>query len=213
MLKEAEDIAARILSLNLDRPTRVSVDGFCGAGKTTFADQLAEELLRSGRPVIRACTDNFQSPPEIRWQLGQNSPEGFYRHSFDFRSIRKHLLEPLGGPGGFSYRTSTYDIRRMEPNVSPLFVAESDSILILDGLFLFLPEMYSFWDFAVFVDAPFELCIARAKRRNQEMLKDAEAVEKRYRERFVPGFQMYLKQCDPKSLADVVVESDGNAFP
>ncbi len=206
MSKEIESIAARILAVEAGRPVRVAIDGFCAAGKTTLADAVAQELAGSGRPVIRVCADKFQSPPEKRWQLGRHSPEGFYRHAIDVEAIRDQLLEPLNGPDQFSYRSSTYDIRNMKPNRSPMHAAAPDSLVIVDGLFLFMPMLMPYWDLTVFVDTPFNTCIERARLRNQEGFKDADSVEKRYRERYWPGYQLYLEEFDPKSLVDAVVD-------
>src|SRR5215212_10892588 len=40
------------LSLRLDHPVRVAVEGRSAAGKTTFADALAEEIRARGRAVL-----------------------------------------------------------------------------------------------------------------------------------------------------------------
>jgi uridine kinase len=183
----------------------VAVDGFCGAGKTTFAAHLANKLAASHRPIIRATTDDFQHPPEIRWQLGERSPRGFYLHAIDCDSLRTQLLEPLGPGGTRRYHTSTYDIRSMRPNLSPLHVADLESILIVDGLFLLTVGLRACWDFSIFIEALVETCMARARLRNQERQEDADAVEGLYRERYAPGFQLYLDHDRPREVADMVV--------
>ena len=43
---------------------RVGIDGVDGAGKTHFADELAELLRASGRPTIRASVDGFHHTRE-----------------------------------------------------------------------------------------------------------------------------------------------------
>jgi len=43
----------RILSIKIDRPVLVSIDGVDAAGKTIFAKQLAIELEKSGLNVIQ----------------------------------------------------------------------------------------------------------------------------------------------------------------
>jgi len=75
------EIAAMILALEAPHPLRIGIDGFCAAGKTTLANAVAEKLEAKERRVIRASADNFQNPPEVRWQLGPRSPEGFFRHA------------------------------------------------------------------------------------------------------------------------------------
>jgi len=62
---------------------RVGIDGVDGAGKTTFADELAAALAPFGRPVIRAGVDGFHHPRAVRYRRGRESPEGFFRDSYD----------------------------------------------------------------------------------------------------------------------------------
>jgi uridine kinase len=205
MQHQVNEAAGPILLLGSAHPTRIAVDGFCGAGKTTFAAHLANKLAASHRPIIRATTDDFQHPPEIRWQLGERSPRGFYLHAIDFDALRTQLLEPLGPSGTRRYHTSTYDIRNMKPNLSLVHAADLESILIVDGLFLLTAGLRSCWDFSIFIDASIETCLARARLRNQERQEDANAVEALYRERYVPGFQLYLDQDRPREVADMVV--------
>jgi uridine kinase len=196
----------RLLLLDFDAPypVRVAIDGFCAAGKTTLADALAVELRAQGRVVIRASADDFQNPPEIRWQLGRRSPEGFFRHTIDFRALRSELLEPLGPEGSLRYRTSTYDIHALRPNVSPEYLATPSAILLLDGLFLHVPQLAGCFDFTVFVSTANETCIARARTRRQEHLADADEIEALYRERYVPGFELYIAEVHPETRASVV---------
>ncbi len=135
------EIADRILRLAPPHPVRVGVDGFCAAGKTTLADDLARVVRAYDRFVIRASADDFQNPPEIRYQLGKESPEGFLYHAADFVALRSELLEPLGHGGSLDYRTSTYDIHASKANLSPRLRAPASAILILDGLFLHAPAL------------------------------------------------------------------------
>ena len=59
-----------------------------GAGKTTFADELAAELLREGRTVVRISVDGFHRPRDERYRRGRHSPEGFWADSYDYDALR-----------------------------------------------------------------------------------------------------------------------------
>ncbi len=61
----------------------IAVDGIDGAGKTVFADALAEVFAEGGSAVFRASIDDFHRPRVERYARGRRSPEGFYRDSFD----------------------------------------------------------------------------------------------------------------------------------
>jgi uridine kinase len=51
------DVGESMVGLAFRRIVRVGVDGVDGAGKTTFADELAQALEQRGRQVIRASVD------------------------------------------------------------------------------------------------------------------------------------------------------------
>lgn len=55
-------LANAIVALNMDHPTRVAIDGRSAAGKTTLADELAEELRKRAHGVLRASIDSFHYP-------------------------------------------------------------------------------------------------------------------------------------------------------
>jgi uridine kinase len=69
-------VAARVRGL--PRPARIAVDGVTAAGKSTFADELAQLLAGTQRVTI----DDFHRPP----------PHEYYPDSFDFERFRAHLL-------------------------------------------------------------------------------------------------------------------------
>ena len=84
--------AAAIAELPRDRRTLVAVDGVDGAGKTTFADRLAPRL---DRPVVRASEDDFLNPAAVRHRRGRESPEGFFRDSYDLARARAAAAGPV----------------------------------------------------------------------------------------------------------------------
>jgi hypothetical protein len=52
-------VAQRIVRLSPERIVRVAIDGVDGAGKTTFADELAGVIGTLDRPIVRASIDGF----------------------------------------------------------------------------------------------------------------------------------------------------------
>ncbi|WP_246580249.1 hypothetical protein [Deinococcus aestuarii] len=61
-----DHLAARLDARSAAPVLRVAIDGVDGAGKTTFADELAGVLRERGRTVIRASVDGFHAPRATR---------------------------------------------------------------------------------------------------------------------------------------------------
>ena len=97
-------LASRILAVERPHPVRVGIDGVDAAGKTTLADELAPRLEAAGRQVVRASVDCFHNPSGVRYRRGRESPEGYYRDSFDHAAIAECLLQPLGPHGDRRFR-------------------------------------------------------------------------------------------------------------
>src|SRR6266498_4861836 len=93
-----ERIGNRIVAMG-DGRLRVGVDGPTAAGKTTFGHELAEQISRAGRPVLRASLDDFKKPWGDRYLFDRESGEGYYRNAFDYTAVVELLLRP-GGPNG-----------------------------------------------------------------------------------------------------------------
>ena len=208
-----EALADRILAVERPHTVRVGVDGIDLAGKTTLADEMAAHIERRGRPVIRASIDGFHRPRVERYRRGEDSPEGYYQDSFDYDSVREELLEQLSPGGTGRYRAATFDLDSDVFIYEPLRDASSGSILLFDGIFLFRPELNDFWDFRIFLHIGFDEMLRRARLRDTARFGTPEAVEQRYRTRYIPGQQLYLQSVEPEKLADVVVDNNDVARP
>jgi uridine kinase len=190
-------------------PIRVAVDGVDGAGKTALADELAAPLRRRGSPVIRASIDGFHNPRSLRYRLGRGSPEGYFRDSFNYEALTTALLDPLGPGGSLRYRRAVFNYHTDSEVQTPSELAPPDSILLFDGVFLHRPELRMYWDFSLFLDAPFEVTISRCALRDRRS-PDVNAAENR---RYVEGQKLYLRQCEPKLVANIVINNEDLMSP
>jgi uridine kinase len=168
----------------------VAVDGRDGAGKTTFAHALAGRVARR---VVRASADDFLNPRAIRYRLGRESPEGFYRDTYDLGALETLLLDPFVAGGLF--RRRAFDHRRDEPVSAPLESAPEDAVLILDGLFLHRASLRDRWDASILLDVPPEVAAERMERRDG----------KPTRHRYVRGMELYFADADPAARATLVL--------
>ncbi|MPY65258.1 uridine kinase [Deinococcus sp. SDU3-2] len=190
---------------------RVAVDGVDGAGKTTFADELAEALRARGQTVIRASIDGFHAPRAVRYRRGRTSPEGFYRDSYDLAGLRSALLDPLGPGGSGRYHTAIFDHTTDSPVQEPERVTLPGSVLIVDGLFLHRPELRGVWDDSVFLRVPFEVSVPRGAARGPEYGSPNPQAESN--RRYVEGNRLYFREADPERHAGVLVDNTDLAAP
>ena len=180
--------------------TMVAVDGVDGAGKTRFADALAARLEADGQTAVRTGIDGFHNRRAVRYARGKDSPEGFFRDSYDLDALRTALLYPARI--GLPFRTAVFDHRTDRPvAVNPL-VVPLPAVLIFDGLFLHRKELRDEWDFSIFLDVPFEVSFARMAVRDGSDPDPEAPANRRYRE----GQKLYFAECDPKRQADVVID-------
>lgn len=212
-------VASAILTLRKVRGSngilKVAIDGVDGAGKTTFADELAEHLRSSPSSpnIIRASVDGFHNPPEVRHKRGRNSPEGFYRDSYNYDSLRENLLYPLSSGGTRRYVQRVYDVDASAPVPPPTsggLVASEGDILVFDGIFLHRAELREFWDLSVFLDVPFEVSTRRGAQRSAQMDPDPNSENNR---RYVEGQKLYLDEAGPAQRASILVDYTSLTIP
>jgi uridine kinase len=193
-------LCERIDAVAGDGLTMVAIDGVDGAGKTMFADALAARLEADDRVVVRASVDGFHNRRAVRYQRGKDSPEGFFRDSYDYDALQTALLFParIGQP----FRTAVFDVRtNRKATVNPM-VVPLPAVLVFDGIFLNRPELRDEWDLSVFLDVPFAVSYARmAKRDGCDSNPEAES-----NRRYYEGQQLYLRECRPRDEADVVID-------
>ncbi len=217
-LQILQKLAGLIIAIPCVHPLRVAIDGIDAAGKTALADELAELILKRGRPVIRASLDGFHRPRKERYRLGPDSPEGYYLDSFDYPAILASLLLPLGPGGDRRYRQATFDHLQDAPLPDAWEIAPQDSLLLMDGIFLLRQELNPAWDFRIFVKVSFATSVERGCQRDLLTSGQAgdeayQALRQRYLKRYVPGQRIYLQSVQPESLADVIYVNDNLLQP
>jgi uridine kinase len=201
-------LAEAIESVTTAHPLRVAVDGSPAAGKTTLADELALLLRGRGREVIRATTESFHLPRAQRYQRGEFSPEANYHDAFDYDTLRRVLLDPLGPDGDRRYQHAVYDFGTDTAVSPPVTTAPADAVLLLDGVFLLRPELIDRWDLSIFVSAAFERILDRARIRDLARLGSTAEVERRFRTRYIPAQKLYFATARPADHADIIVHND-----
>jgi hypothetical protein len=65
--------------------------------------------------------------------------------SFNYEQLRSQLLDPLGPGGSLQCRTAVFDYRIDRLIDAPLLTAAPDAILLVDGVFLQVPQLAGAW--------------------------------------------------------------------
>lgn len=202
-----ERLASLIDGIDRDR-VLVAFDGPDAAGKTTLALAVAKHL---SRPAVCASVDGWHIPRDVRMSRGGESPEGYYRDSFDLAALTRDLLTPMrdGAPrvrtAGFDYLADA--AVHADEQVPP------KAALLFDGVFLLRPELVASWDLRVYLHVLEQVTLARAVARDAHMFGDADAVRRRYRTRYLPGQALYRDEASPLEVADVVVDNSDSHHP
>ncbi|MFI7129600.1 uridine kinase [Nonomuraea sp. NPDC050153] len=186
----------------------VGIDGFTASGKTSFGHELAEEIAEAGRPVLRATLDDFKKPWKDRHLYDRESGEGYYRNAYDYEAVRQLLLEPARSPDAASCALCGIDPLTQIDHSGTTTPLAADSVLIVDGVFAFRPEIDTYWDLRIWLDVDAELSVRRGAERDQDWAgSEAESI---HRNRYLVAERVYLQEADPLKRMDVVI--DNTAF-
>lgn len=209
-----ENLSNAILGYQKDSPVLVGIDGVDASGKTTMADILAYELRESGRQIIRASIDGFHNPKATRYRKGRNSPIGYYQDSFNYPLVIEALLKPLKC-GDLRYREAAFDYRIDDKVDMPVKRAEKNAVLIMDGIFLFRPELTAYWDIKIFLDVCFDVVLQRALKRARDRgsVESERDIIDAYKRRYIPGQRLYFEEANPRDKADIVVDNNDYENP
>jgi uridine kinase len=194
--------------------TRVGIDGRSAAGKTTMAEELAMRLRARRRTCLRASIDDFHPPGHAqRSASGGYTVESYYAEGFDYAAFRRELLGPAMSLDPRGVRLRAWDSFHDRPYEGGLERVAPGDILVVDGAFLFRPELRDCWSFTIWLDIDFETMVARARTRDIAWMPSVDAIERRYRERWIPLHTLYEAETGAPGLADAVIDNTDPAHP
>jgi len=185
---------------------RVGVDGRDGAGKTRFADELADAVRRLGRPVVRVSADDFHHVRELRYRRGRDSATGFWLDSYNYPRLIADVLAPFDSG---RYRPAAHDLLTDQVLDPPWLTAPAGAVLILDGLFLHRDELVGYWDFTVYLAVSGRVAAERMAGRDGSPPDPDHPSLRRYSE----AQRRYLSNCAPERRASIVIDNDDLAAP
>lgn len=201
-------LADAVISRCVGHPTRVAVDGRSAAGKTTFADELADAVRAQGREVLRASIDYFHRPGhKHRSQRGGWTPLSYFDEGYDYDAFRNLLLQPLGPSGSRRCRTALFDSLHDVVLPEEWHTVSDRTVAIIDGVFLLRPELAGHWDYIVWLDIDMETMVERARCRDVAWVGSEAVVEERYRRHWIPTHELYERLIAPQTYAHAVIDN------
>jgi uridine kinase len=170
-------VSARALELEpVDRKTvLIAVDGFGGSGKTTIAQWLAGRLGGT-----RVCSDDFARPGVLGWE---------------WRRFEEQVLSPLLEDRIALYQRYDWD----EDRLAEWHEIEPGGLVIAEGVSISRKELGDPWDLKIWVEAPYELRLARGVERDGEAMRDT------WVNFWMPQEERYVEEQRPHERADYVV--------
>ena len=199
---------------NRERVALAGIDGRSAAGKTTLADELEGALTSRGHTVHRASIDDFHPPGHAqRSASGGYTAESYYAEGFDYALFARELLQPARGMEPRGARLRAWDSYHDRPNEDESVRFTPGDVLVVDGAFILRPELRGFWDYVVWLDISFETMVERARRRDLAWMPSVEAIEERYRQRWVPLHTLYETRTGARDFASVIVDNTDPANP
>lgn len=177
----------------------VGIDGLDGAGKTTFARDLAAAVATAGVAAATVSVDDFQS---ARAERGDPpTADSWYERGFDHALLRERVVEPYraGRPVALLGRDLAADRLVADP---PRFLPGERAILVVEGIFLHRRELRDLWHTSAWLDVPVELAVARCVARDGwDPAPDAILATT-----FFAAEDRYLREADPRRRARAVFD-------
>lgn len=196
-------LTATIADMAENRRVLVAFDGPDAGGKTTMANRVAAALPGA---VVRASVEGFHRRREVRMARGLDSPEGYYRDSFNLEALEDELLSPFLA-GNELVRTRVFDYRTDQTVDAEFEAVPPSATLIIDGVFLLRPELRRWWNLGIYVHVPEEIALARAIARDADVYGGPDETEVKYRSRYLPGQALYRMEAHPQDAALIVIDN------
>lgn len=217
MTTQRDVVLAQVADLLVARdpghPLRVGVDGVCGAGKSTFARDLAAVLERRGRPVLRLDSDGFHHPRARRRRNSDDEARGYYDDAYDAEALVDLVLVPLGPGGSRLVATAVHDLASDAVITGARASCAADAIVLYDQTFLQRGELRSHWDVVIWLDVDLDRARERGIARDADALGGSDAAAAAYDARYLAACRVYLAEESPRDRADLVVAHDDPSAP
>jgi uridine kinase len=168
----------------------VAIDGRGGAGKSSLANRLAAEWPRAH--VIEM--DDFYLPTALRPD-SPTEPGAKY----DLQRVIDQVLLPVGEGRPINFQRYDWD----NDKLAEWQALAACAYVILEGVYSSSARLRPFLDFAIWVETPFDVRLARG------LARDGESMRETWTQVWMPAEEDYVDAQHPEELAHLVVDGSG----
>ncbi len=165
----------------------IAIDGMSGAGKTTYAEELATKLDAN---VIHM--DDFFLPFSLRTKERYQTPGGNIHYERFKEEVINHLNKD------FSYRK--FDCHKMEFS-SPICVKKK-RVLIIEGAYALHPYFEKYYDLSIFMEINSKIQMERIIKRNPKN-------KEQFFSLWIPLENQYFKAYSIRKNCDFIIIKEG----
>ena len=127
----------------------------------------------------------------------------YYRNAYDYDTLRRLLLDPHRS-AGTSVVLCAIDPLTQQDHSSTVTAIEPNSVLIVDGVFAFRPEIDEYWDLRIWLEVPVELSMRRGTERDRHRTR---SITDPAHQRYLVSENIYVREVDPSALADLIFDN------
>lgn len=182
------------------RPYLIALDGLSGAGKTTLVKQL-KGILNN---VVIIHIDDHIVEKSKRYGTGQEQWFEYYQLQWDNEYLKEQLFQKI--QQNVQVLTLPFYQKEEDTHINKTIKLSSNSIVIIEGIFLLRDEWRSFYDYIVYLDCPKEIRYERVLLRDT-YIGDLVARLKKYKARYWVAEEYYLKKQQPFEQAHYIQKS------
>ncbi len=181
MLTELKQAIDRLLS---EKPyIFIAVDGRCGSGKTTLANELGFTTLH---------TDDFFLRSEQRTEKRYAEAGG----NIDYERFYSEVLLPLRENGKAQYRR--FDCRTMTVCTSQTVIRER--VIVVEGTYSMHPYFGDIYDIKIFMTTDCQKQLERISKRSPLLLE-------RFKNEWIPMEEKYFSSFKIMEKCDIIIET------
>lgn len=187
-----------------DKSLVIGINGIDTSGKTEFARKFEYYLKEKSHKVQLIHIDDFLNPKKIRY-YGNDEVDNYFNKSFDIKRLQENILIPIKTNNTLNKKLSLLNLESDKYDIEKKFNIDKETLVILEGVFLFREEIEPYLDYKVFIHIPFEQCKERAKRRDVPI--HGEEVLRKYDTKYIPTQKYYLEKYPVEKYADIIIDN------